>query len=142
LLIEIFIFGVHPLEIIVFARISPHCSKYAYGFGFDSSNNDYNIVVVAYLPSTSIHEIEVFSLKTNSWKMIQQHSYDYEIEVFSLKTNSWKMIRNLVYVIYELNCELNIRLYYLKLNSDSNSKTVPLKPNPNEREDPSIPAIL
>jgi hypothetical protein len=56
-------------------RISPLASKYGYGFGYNSSTNDCNLLVAAsFIPGFN-HENENFSLKTNSWKRIQHSGY-------------------------------------------------------------------
>ena len=42
-------------------EISPHCSRYAYGIGFYSLSNDYNIVVVIYLQFLLLDSVNCIS---------------------------------------------------------------------------------
>lgn len=60
--------------------ISP-IGEYAYGFGYDSSTNDYKLLVTAYFISV-VHETKVFSLKTNSWKRIQNQPHCYSLDCY------------------------------------------------------------
>ncbi|KAJ7980151.1 F-box protein family [Quillaja saponaria] len=52
---------------------------FLYGFGCDTSTNDYLVVLVGYdtaAPIVKTH-VEFYSLKTNSWEEIQEPSYQY-----------------------------------------------------------------
>ncbi|KAJ4826169.1 hypothetical protein Tsubulata_023043 [Turnera subulata] len=48
----------------------------AYGFGHDSAGDDYKVFLAAYHPYAPIpeEEVQVFSLKTGSWKKVEIHS--------------------------------------------------------------------
>ncbi|GFY82461.1 hypothetical protein Acr_02g0007010 [Actinidia rufa] len=46
----------------------------SYGFGYDSSNDDYKVVRVAFVNGP--HEVKVYSLRTDSWRRIQDFPND------------------------------------------------------------------
>lgn len=46
----------------------PACDFITYGFGYDSVNDDYNVVRIAQFPDVKMNEVKIYSLKFNEWR--------------------------------------------------------------------------
>lgn len=75
----------------IYARKEYHLgsSDYAAGFGFDSKTNDFKLVVIqcieaATLSSTRTYAVQVYSLKSNSWRTLELR-FSWEISVSGRK---------------------------------------------------------
>ncbi|XP_008224441.1 PREDICTED: F-box/kelch-repeat protein At3g06240-like [Prunus mume] len=70
---------------------SPELELHNYGFGYDSTNDDYKLVQIVEMANENdifvSHQVSVYSLKANSWKRIQDipsSGYGYPVGFFDI----------------------------------------------------------
>ncbi|KAJ4846461.1 hypothetical protein Tsubulata_006871 [Turnera subulata] len=61
-----------------------HYTDLAYGFGYDSVGDDYKVSLAAYrrydpIPEDRVPKVHIFSLKTDSWKLMENLSRDLQL---------------------------------------------------------------
>ncbi|XP_071728085.1 F-box/kelch-repeat protein At3g23880-like [Rutidosis leptorrhynchoides] len=73
------------------------CIDGTYGFGYDSSTDDYKVICIPYKPVPESSYVRVYSLRNNSWNRLP--NFPYQLHVYSSQRSGVLLNNNLHWVV-------------------------------------------